>query len=87
MIKTIQRRPWGDRPHFADCWYEPFSDQPSVDLAVHWALAHPNTFLNTVGDINILPMVLNAASRYDKAPSDADMQELLKSQEAEPLWA
>jgi aryl-alcohol dehydrogenase-like predicted oxidoreductase len=87
MIKTIQRRPWGDRPHFADCWYEPFADQPSIDLAVHWALSHPNTFLNTVGDIHILPMVLDAASRYEKAPSDADMQALLKMQEAEPLWA
>jgi predicted aldo/keto reductase-like oxidoreductase len=87
MIKTIQRRPWGDRPHFADCWYEPFADQPSIDLAVHWALGHPDTFLNTVGDIHILPMVLDAASRYEKAPSDAEMQELLKMSEAEPLWA
>ena len=87
MIKTIQRRPWGDRPHFADCWYEPFADQPSIDLAVYWALSHPDTFLNTVGDIHILPMVLDAASRYEKAPSDGEMQELLKMQEAEPLWA
>jgi hypothetical protein len=31
--------------------------------------------------------VLDAASRYEKAPSDADMQALLKMQEAEPLWA
>ncbi len=87
MIKTIQRRPWGSRPQFATCWYEPFSDQASLDLAVHWALSHPDTFLNTVGDIHILPMMLDAASRYEKAPSDAEMQELLKMQEAEPLWA
>jgi aryl-alcohol dehydrogenase-like predicted oxidoreductase len=86
MIKTIQRRPWGDRPHFADCWYEPFADQPSIDLAVHWALSHPNTFLNTTGDIHILPMVLDAASRYETAPTDEKMQALLKMQEAEPLW-
>jgi len=87
MIKTIQRRPWGDRPQFAATWYEPFNDQPSIDLAVHWALSHPDTFLNTAGDIHILPMVLDAASRYEKAPSDEQMQELLKRQEAEPLWA
>ncbi len=87
MIKTIQRRPWGDRPHFAACWYEPFNDQASIDLAVHWALSQPDTFLNTVGDIHVMPKVLEAASRFEKAPADAEMQELLKMQEAEPLWA
>ena len=87
LIKTAQRRPWGDRPQFAACWYEPFSDQPSMDLAIHWALSHPGVFINTVGDIHILPLVLDAASRYEEAPSDAEMLELLRMQEAEPLWA
>jgi hypothetical protein len=87
MIKTIQRRPWGSRKQFAATWYEPFNDQASIDLAVHWALSHPDTFLNTAGDIHVLPMVLDAASRFEKAPTDAEMQTLLKMQEAEPLWA
>ena len=87
MIKTIQRRPWGSRKHFAACWYEPFNDQASIDLAVHWALSQPDTFLNTVGDIHVLPKVLDATSRFEKAPSDAEMQALTKMQEAEPLWA
>ena len=87
LIKTAQRRPWGDRPQFAACWYEPFSDQPSMDLAIHWALSHPGVFINTVGDIHILPLVLDAASRYEEAPSDAEMLELLRMQQAEPLWA
>lgn len=87
LIKTAQRRPWGDRPQFAACWYEPFSDQPSMDLAIHWALSYPGVFINTVGDIHILPLVLDAASRYEEAPSDAEMLELLRLQEAEPLWA
>jgi len=87
MIKTIQRRPWGNRPQFAATWYEPFNDQASIDLAIHWALSKPDTFINTAGDIHVLPMVLDAASRYEKAPSDEEMQALLKMQEAEPLWA
>ena len=87
LIKTAQRRPCGDRPQFAACWYEPFSDQHSMDLAIHWALSHPGVFINTAGDIHILPLVLDAASRYEKAPSDAEMQELLRTQAAEPLWA
>jgi predicted aldo/keto reductase-like oxidoreductase len=87
LIKTLQYRPWGDRPHTFDTWYEPFKEQPQVDLAIHWALGRSGTFLNTAGDIHVLPKILDAASRFEKAPSDAQMQALLKATQAEPLWA
>jgi hypothetical protein len=87
LIKTIQYRPWGDRPHTSDTWYEPFTEQSQVDLAIHWALGYSGMFLNTAGDIHVLPKVLEAASRFEKAPSDLEMQKLLKATAAEPLWA
>jgi len=87
LIKTLQYRPWGDRPHTADTWYEPFSEQSHVDLATHWALGRPGMFINTAGDIRALPKVLKAADRFEKIPGDAKMQELMKQTEAEPLWA
>jgi aryl-alcohol dehydrogenase-like predicted oxidoreductase len=87
LIKTIQYRPWGDRPHTSDTWYEPFTEQPQVNLAIHWALGYPGMFLNTAGDIHVLPKVLEAASSFEKAPSDSEMQKLLKATAAEPLWA
>jgi len=31
-------------------------------------------------------MMLDAASRYEKAPTDAQMQELMRTQDAKPLW-
>ena len=86
-IKTIQRRPWGDRPHTSSTWYEPFNDQPSIDLAIHWALSRPGVFINTAGDIHVLPKILDAASRYEKAPTSAEMEKLIQAQQAEPLWA
>lgn len=88
-IKTLQRRPWANEnePHFAATWYEPFNDQPSIDLAIHWALSRPGVFLNTAGDIHVLPKILDAASRYEKAPSTAEMEKLIQSHQAEPLWA
>ncbi len=87
LIKTAQRRPWGDQPHFSATWYEPFNDQPSLDLAIHWALSIPEIFINTAGDIHILPMVLDAANRYEAAPSDQEMQALMRTQETIPLWS
>jgi predicted aldo/keto reductase-like oxidoreductase len=87
LIKTLQRRPWDDRPQTHATWYEPFSDQRSVDLATHWALGRPGTFINTAGDIHALPMVLDAASRFAEIPSAAEMQALLLAQDAVPLWA
>jgi len=87
LIKTLQRRPWADQPHTYATWYEPFSDQRSIDLALHWVLGRPGVFINTAGDIHILPMILDAASRFQKSPSNAEMEEMLRAQQAEPLWA
>lgn len=86
-IKTAQRRPWTETQHFAATWYEPFNDQASLDLAIHWALGRPGIFINTAGDIHVLPMVLDAASRFETKPTNAQMDALLQSQSALPLWA
>ena len=86
IIKTAQRRHWGESEHWAATWYEPYGDQKSIDTAIHWALSNPGVFINSVGDIHVLPMVLDAASRYEKAPSDKQMQELMHTQDTEPLW-
>ena len=87
LIKTLQRRPWGDRQHFSATWYEPFTEQSQVDLAIHYGLGRPGVFINTAGDIHVLPKVLDAASRFEQKPSDAQMQALIEKAEGEPLWA
>lgn len=88
-IKSICRRPWGEGvERYADCWYEPLVEQPAVDAAVNWVLAHPaQVFLNTVGDIHQLPHVLDAASRLTgQQPSDEQMQALVDQFDMTPLW-
>jgi hypothetical protein len=87
-IKSICRRPWGDQKQFAACWYEPLTDQPAVDTAVNWVLGNfPQVFLNTVGDIYVLPKVLDAASRFEgQAPDDAEMNALVEKYAMQPLW-
>ena len=86
LIKTAQRRPWSDQSHFAATWYEPFTDQASIDLSIHWAMGRSGTFINTAGDIHVLPKVLEAASHFDQVPTTAQMQAMIQSQTAEPLW-
>jgi aryl-alcohol dehydrogenase-like predicted oxidoreductase len=85
-IKSITRAPWGDQPHTAATWYEPLEDQADIDRAVHWVLGRPGIFLNTVGDIHVLPKVLDAASRFERRPSDAEMASLVKGRQMEPLF-
>jgi len=85
-IKSIALRPWRDRPHTHSTWYEPLQDQAGIDRAVWWVLGRPGLFLNTVGDVDLLPRVLDAANRFEKRPSDAEMAELVMRSASEPLF-
>jgi aryl-alcohol dehydrogenase-like predicted oxidoreductase len=85
-IKSIARRPWWGRERTQATWYEPFDEQADIDAAVHWVLARPGIFLATVGDIRLLPKVLDAASRFTSAPDDATMREQCARLETLPLF-
>jgi aryl-alcohol dehydrogenase-like predicted oxidoreductase len=85
-IKSIAAKPWRGREHTRTTWYEPLSDQADIDLAVWWVLGRPGVFLNTAGDIELLPRVLDAAERFEKRPTDAQMTTLLERTQAEPLF-
>src|SRR6476469_5607953 len=75
-IKSLARRRWDGREHTAATWYEPLREQADIDLAVHWVLGRPDAFLLTIGDVEILPRLLDAAERYEQRPSDDDMTAL-----------
>jgi aryl-alcohol dehydrogenase-like predicted oxidoreductase len=85
-IKSIAYRPWMGRPHTHDTWYEPLEDQQQIDLAVYWVLARAGIFLNTVGDIHLLPKVLDAANRFQAGPSDEEMQAMVAQLHMAPLF-
>lgn len=85
-IKAITRAPWDERPNGAPTWYEPLREQADIDLAAGWVLGRPGVFLNTAGDVTLLPRVLDAASRFQTRPSDAQLDALLKQQEMAPLF-
>ncbi|MCA9922002.1 MAG: aldo/keto reductase [Anaerolineales bacterium] len=86
-IKSLSRGPWGDKPKTHNTWYEPFTTQDEIDLAVHWVLSQPGVFLNTVGDITLLPKLLDAAARFDPTiTTQADIAAQMAAIEMEPLF-
>lgn len=85
-IKAVARGQWHTDQHTYAPWYEPLDDQAAIDRAVHWVLSRPGIFLNTVGDIRLLPKVLDAANRFDHAPTDADMQADVEALHVEALF-
>jgi aryl-alcohol dehydrogenase-like predicted oxidoreductase len=85
-IKAITRGPWGDQQPTANTWYEPLTDQKAIDVAVSWVLGREGFFLNTVGDIQLLPKVINAAERFAGRPDDEQMKQLQAAFGLEPLF-
>ena len=85
-IKSIALRPWLGRERRRTTWYEPLEEQSDIDLAVWWVLGRPGVFLNTVGDVDLLPRVLDAAERFEKRPDDAAMKALVERSKTEPLF-
>lgn len=86
-IKSLMRGPWGSQERTHSVWYEPLSEQPDVDKAVHWVIGRPGLFLNTAGDIHLLPKVLDAASRFSQRTSEEEMKQLLTTRKMSSLFA
>ena len=76
-IKSIARGPWsaGVKPNYTT-WYQPLEDYDSIRKSVHWVLSHKDIFLNSIGDVKILPLVLRAADTFAECPSDEDMHSM-----------
>lgn len=85
-IKSIAYRPWMGRARTATTWYQPLSDPTDVALAIQWTLGRPGIFVISVGDVELLPHVLNAAERFEQAVADGDIQQMVQRLTMEPLF-
>ena len=82
-IKAIVSRPWKDETKTRTTWYKPFEDQAEIDTIIHWVLARPGVFINTVGDINL---VEQTGCRQPVRPvtTQADLAKAVEGIEVEP---
>lgn len=87
IIKTVTKAPWGERPHTATTWYEPFDQQDEIQRAINFGLSYDVTGFCTAGDTRILPMVLRACENFTRLP-DAELEEMIKlAGQYEPLFS
>lgn len=84
-IKSCTRGPWLGEARTAATWYEPFTEQEELDVAVAWVLRRPGIFLNTPGDIHLLPRVLDAAARFQPGPQ-AELDAAMEALHPAPLF-
>lgn len=76
-IKALARGPWaaGATRDYAT-WYQPLEREDDIRTAVHWVLEEPDVFLNSVGDVGLLPLLLKVAGEERAPVSEAAMQQL-----------
>jgi predicted aldo/keto reductase-like oxidoreductase len=86
VIKSLARGPWATSERTHTTWYQPLTAQPDIDRAVHWALGLPGVFVNTAGDLTLLPRVLDAAERFTTRPGDDAMAEMLRAERMTSLF-
>lgn len=85
-IKSISSGPWDGHDRTRTTWYKPLEEQAHINTMVHWILSRPGVFINTVGDIALLPKVLEAGSRFDPGMKQADFEAAIAEIKVEPLF-
>jgi aryl-alcohol dehydrogenase-like predicted oxidoreductase len=85
-IKSLSKGRWRTDEHTAAPWYEPLTDRAAIHTAVSWTLGTPGIFLNTVSDLALLPLVLEAAASPGVRPSDEQMDAFVAEQGVTPLF-
>jgi len=86
-IKAVARRRWREgQGEGASTWYEPLSAPEDLERALHWALARPDVFVNTPSDLALLPRLLEAAERFQGAPSESVMEAQARRSGVEALF-
>ncbi len=87
-IKAVSRRPWENRPRkYNTYFYEPLETKDAINKSVWWSLGLQDSFLATAGDIQILPMILEAAAKFDKQPSNEEMNQIIDEYNVKPIFS
>jgi len=86
-IKTLAKGPKQEnsKTEFAT-WYEPITKPEDITFAIHWALSNDQIFINTAGDIYLLPHILKAFANFSEKINDDKMENFVSKKGLKPLF-
>lgn len=85
-IKSITKGPWGEKQKTRATWYEPFEEKDEIQAAVNFVLSQRVTGLCTAGDIELLPLILQACEDYMELTGTEQDQAIARGRELVPLF-
>ncbi|MGD2104946.1 MAG: aldo/keto reductase [Anaerolineae bacterium] len=87
-IKAIAKRPWEeDEMRKYSTWYRPFDESLNIQPCVDFALSQHVTGLCTVGDVTLLPSMVEACERFAPMGDHAQERLIAKARDYEPIFS
>jgi predicted aldo/keto reductase-like oxidoreductase len=86
IIKHIAKGPWGELAKTHTTWYRPFTETKWIQDGVNFALSQPITGICTPGDINLLPIVVEACQQYQAMNPDQQAELISQTPQFQPLF-
>jgi predicted aldo/keto reductase-like oxidoreductase len=87
IIKSVTKGPWGEQPKTHATWYQPFTDIEHIQPAIDFVLSQDVTAICTVGDVTVLPLVLEACEKFTPMSKESQEALIASAGEYEPLFA
>lgn len=87
IIKAVGKGVWRERPRTYTTWYEPFDDMPHIQAGVNFALSQDVSGLCTSGDVEILPLFLEACEKFTLLNAGEQQALLATAGEFESVFA
>ena len=84
-IKATSKRPWDATPRTHHTWYEPFDTQAEIDKSLWYTLSQGATTCPMPSDLDLWPMVIDAAERFKPMTSDAQQTALKEVSQYKPI--
>ncbi len=85
-IKSLARGEWGTKEKVYTTWYDALGEEKSIQMAVYYVLSQKQLFLNSTGDLGLLPSVLKAADMDIQEPDEQAMLALVEQEGMKPLF-
>lgn len=86
VIKTWAQGPWTDEEPRYHTWYKPFDQEGMVEQALRFNLSQPVTGVISAGDARLLPMILDAAERFEPLDPREQAELVATAGDYQPLF-